>query len=504
MTDREVPGQDLETLDEAERVQEENDQVQARREKLEALQQAGKDPFVATFQPTHTADEIVSQYDVLEGWTVRVAGRLLLLRTQGRVSFADLRDGSGRIQLFVRVNNIGEDAYADFRKLDLGDIVGVVGTVMKTKKGEISIEVTKCTLLAKALRPLPEKWHGLKDVELRYRRRYLDLITNPKSRQVFEARSKVMQSIRTYLVDKGYVEVETPMLHPIAGGAAAKPFKTHHNALDMDLYLRIAPELYLKRLLVGGFERVFEIGKTFRNEGVSTRHNPEFTLLEAYEAYGDYESMMKLTEELYAHVAEQVTGSTIVQFQGQELDFTPPWPRITMLDAIEQYAGVSLHDVEGDEQARRVAKAAGFKVPDDATYADVITHLLEEKVEPQLIQPTFVTQHPVEISPLAKRNPDNPRFTDRFEPYANGWEIANGFTELNDPIDQRNRFEAQVALRADGDEEAHMMDEDFLLALEYAMPPAGGLGIGIDRLVMLLTDSPSIRDVLLFPHMRQQ
>lgn len=504
MTDREVPGQDLETLDEAERVQEENDQVQARREKLDALQQAGKDPFVATFQPTHTADEIVSQYDVLEGSTVRVAGRLLLLRTQGRVSFADLRDGSGRIQLFVRVNNIGDDAYADFRKLDLGDIVGVVGTVMKTKKGEISIEVTECTLLAKALRPLPEKWHGLKDVELRYRRRYLDLITNPKSRQVFEARSKVMQSIRTYLVDKGYVEVETPMLHPIAGGAAAKPFKTHHNALDMDLYLRIAPELYLKRLLVGGFERVFEIGKTFRNEGVSTRHNPEFTLLEAYEAYGDYESMMKLTEELYAHVAEQVTGSTIVQFQGQELDFTPPWPRITMLDAIEQYAGVSLHDVEGDEQARRVAKAAGFKVPDDATYADVITHLLEEKVEPQLIQPTFVTQHPVEISPLAKRNPDNPRFTDRFEPYANGWEIANGFTELNDPIDQRNRFEAQVALRADGDEEAHMMDEDFLLALEYAMPPAGGLGIGIDRLVMLLTDSPSIRDVLLFPHMRQQ
>lgn len=507
MPDRELSGpnqldsQDS-ALDQAETSLDENDQVQARHHKLKALQEAGKDPYLATFHPTHTANDIVTQYDDYDGQTVRVAGRLLLLRSQGKVSFADLRDGSGRIQLFVRVNQLGEEAYAEFRKLDLGDIVGVVGTVMKTKKGEISIEVSAYSLLSKALRPLPEKWHGLKDVELRYRRRYLDLISNPKSRKVFEARSRIMQHIRTFLVNQGYIEVETPILHPIAGGASARPFTTHHNALDMDLYLRIAPELYLKRLLVGGFERIFEIGKTFRNEGVSTRHNPEFTLLEAYEAYGDYKSMMKLTEELYAYVAQQVTGSMVVDFQGRELDFTPPWPRITMLDAIKQYAGVSLHDITGDEQAREVARAAGFGVPNDATYADVITHLLEERVEPHLIQPTFITQHPVEISPLAKRNPDNPRFTDRFEPYANGWEIANGFTELNDPIDQRQRFEAQAAMRAQGDDEAHMMDEDFLLALEYAMPPAGGLGIGIDRLVMLLTDSPSIRDVLLFPHMR--
>lgn len=509
MADQKLPHQD--TLDPGQREQQadvaqgetESDQVLARHNKLAALQQSGNDPYAATFQPTHSAEEIVTAYDQYEGQTVRIAGRLMLLRSQGRVSFGDLRDESGQIQLFVRVNQLGEDAYEQFKRLDLGDIVGVSGTVMKTRKGEISIEVTECTLLSKALRPLPEKWHGLKDVELRYRRRYLDLITNPKSRQVFEARSQIMQAFRTYLADNGYIEVETPMLHPIAGGAAARPFTTHHNALDMELYLRIAPELYLKRLLVGGFNHVFEIGKNFRNEGVSTRHNPEFTMLEAYEAYGDYESMMKLTEELIAHVAEAVTGSTRIQFQGEEIDLTPPWRRLTMLDAIEEYAGVSLHDVHDDAQAREAAKAAGLELSHSATYADVITILLDDLVEPQLIQPVFITQHPVEISPLAKRNPDNPRFTDRFEPYINGWEIGNGFTELNDPIDQRKRFESQVAMRDEGDDEAHMMDEDFLLALEYAMPPAGGLGIGIDRVVMLLTDSPSIRDVLLFPHMRR-
>lgn len=480
----------------------ENDQIVARHQKLQQLQQSGSDPYLNTFRPTHRAQQVVANFEEMEGEEVRIAGRLMLMRGQGKVSFADLRDESGRIQLFVRVNQLGEMHYEEFRRLDLGDIIGVTGTVMKTRAGEVSLEISEYKLLSKALRPLPDKWHGLKDVELRYRRRYLDLMTNPRSKEVFEARSKVIQSIRSFLVDRGYIEVETPILNPIAGGAAARPFKTHHNALDMDLYLRIAPELYLKRLLVGGFERVFEIGKTFRNEGISTRHNPEFTLLEAYEAYGDYISMMKLTEELYAYVAEQVTGSTIVRFQGRDLDFTPPWPRITMLDAIQQYAGVSLHQVGGDETARELARAAGFEIADDATYADVITYLLEEAVEPNLVQPTFVTQHPVEISPLAKRNPENPRFTDRFEPYANGWEIANGFTELNDPIDQRQRFEAQAAKRAEGDEEAHMMDDEFLLALEYGMPPAGGLGIGIDRMVMLLTDSVSIRDVLLFPHMR--
>lgn len=513
MTDREVTGPDTgdareslegqgEAFDLTLELAAENDQMRSRLQKLQALREQGKDPYQNAFRPSHKAGHIVDNFEQYEGSTVRVAGRLMLLRTQGRVSFADLHDESGKIQLFVRVNNLGEEAYEEFKRLDLGDIIGAAGTVMKTRKGEVSVEISEFTLLAKALRPLPEKWHGLKDVELRYRRRYLDLITNPQSRRVFEARSQVIHAMRTYLMDLGYIEVETPMLHPIAGGAAARPFTTHHNALDMDLYLRIAPELYLKRLLVGGFERVFEIGKNFRNEGISTRHNPEFTALEAYEAYGDYETMMELTEALIVHAARAVTGGTIIEFQGQTLDLTPPWPRVTMLDAIEKYAGVSLHDVEGDEGARTAAKKAGIEVPPNATYGDVVTQVFEEIVEPHLIQPVFIVQHPVEVSPLAKRNSENPRFTDRFEPYINGWEIANGFSELNDPLEQRRRFEAQMALRRQGNEEAHMMDEDFLLALEYGMPPAGGLGIGIDRLVMLLTDSPSIRDVLLFPHMR--
>lgn len=481
----------------------ENDQVRVRHEKLQQLRAEGTDPYMNSFRPTHRAQHIVDHFDEMEGEEVRVSGRLMLLRTQGKLTFGDLQDESGRIQLFVRVNNLGEEAYEQFKRLDLGDILGVSGTVMKTRRGEVSIEVSSFKLLSKALRPLPEKWHGLKDVELRYRRRYLDLITNPKSRQVFEVRSRVIQTIRTFLVEKGYIEVETPMLHPIAGGAAARPFITYHNTLDMNLYLRIAPELYLKRLLVGGFERVFEIGKNFRNEGISTRHNPEFTMLEAYEAYGDHESMMKLTEEMVAYVAERVTGSTKVTFQGRELDLTPPWPRLPMLDAIEKYAGVSLHDVGSDEEAREIARQSGVEIDDKATYGQIINTLFEERVEPHLVQPVFITQHPVEVSPLAKRNPEDPRFTDRFEPYINTWEVGNGFSELNDPIDQRERFEAQAAMRAAGDDEAHMMDEDFLMALEYGMPPAGGLGLGIDRLVMILTDSPSIRDVLLFPHMRR-
>lgn len=481
----------------------ENDQVQSRLQKLEALRAAGKDPYLQSFEPTHHAAEVVANFERLEGAHVRLAGRLMLMRIQGKVAFADLHDASGRIQLFVRINNLGEEAYAEFKRLDLGDIIGVAGTVMKTRTGEVSVEVTEYTLLAKALRPLPDKWHGLKDVEVRYRRRYLDLITNPEVRRVFETRSRVIQSIRTFLNQRGYIEVETPMLHPIAGGAAARPFKTYHNALDMELYLRIAPELYLKRLLVGGFERVYEIGKNFRNEGISTRHNPEFTALEAYEAYGDYESMMRLTEELVAYVATEVTGGTRIVFQGKEIDLTPPWPRLAMLDAIERYTGIALHDVTDDAEARDLAAKAGLELSPKATYADVVTALFEERVEEHLVQPVFITHHPVAVSPLAKKNRQDPRFADRFEPYVNTWEIGNGFSELNDPIDQRARFEEQMARRAAGDAEAHMMDEDFLLALEYGMPPAGGLGIGIDRLVMLLTDSPSIRDVLLFPHMRK-
>lgn len=503
MTDKKPVTQDVAAEQDDHRIlEEESDQVHIRREKLAALKQEGPDPYLADFKPTHKAHDIIERFDELQGEGVSVAGRVMLFRGQGKVCFAQLRDESGQIQLFVRINVLGEAEYESFKRLDLGDIIGVQGKVMKTKRGEISLEVSEYTLLAKALRPLPEKWHGIKDVEIRYRQRYLDLITNPSSRQVFETRSKVIQAIREYLVERGYIEVETPMLHPIAGGAAARPFETHHNALDMDLYLRIAPELYLKRLLVGGFERVFEIGKNFRNEGVSTRHNPEFTALEAYEAYGDWQSMMKLTEELIAYVAKEVTGSTKVKYQDTTLDFTTPWERLTMIDAIERHAHVSLHDVTGDKQARNVVQKAGYEVAPDATYADIITWLLEEHVEPHLIQPVFITQHPVEVSPLARRNPDDPRFTDRFEPYANGWEIANGFTELNDPIDQRRRFEAQASKRLAGDDEAHMMDEDFLRALEYGMPPAGGLGIGIDRLVMLLTNATSIRDVLLFPHMR--
>mgnify|MGYP001191692833 CR=1 FL=1 len=481
-----------------------NDQMRFRREKLQALRAAGSDPFMASFKPTHHADEIKENFASLEGHPVAVAGRLMLLRSQGKLSFGDLQDASGRIQLFVRQDVLGEEAYKAFRELDLGDIIGVSGQVMKTRRGEISVQVENFVLLAKALRPLPEKWHGLRDVEQRYRYRYLDLITNPESRHVFVTRSRIIQEIRNFLVERGYIEVETPMLHPIPGGAAARPFVTHHNALDMDLYLRIAPELYLKRLLVGGFERVFEIGKTFRNEGVSTRHNPEFTLLEAYEAYGDCESMMQTTEQLIAHVAQAVTGGTQIVYQGRAIDLTPPWRRITMLDAILEYTGVDLRGVESDEEAREAARKAGFKIEDGLSYGDVISHLFEEYVEPHLIQPTFVVQHPVEISPLAKQNPKDPRFTDRFEPFINGWEVANGFSELNDPIEQRRRFEAQMAQRAAGDDEAHRMDEDYIRALEYGMPPAGGLGIGIDRLTMLLTDSASIRDVILFPHMRRR
>ena len=396
---------------------------------------------------------------------------------------------------------MGETTYALLQKLDIGDIAGITGKIFRTRRGEISVEVQAIKVLSKSLRPLPAKWHGLKDVDLRYRQRYVDLIVNPGVREVFETRSKIIQSLRNFLTEGGYIEVETPMLNVIAGGANARPFKTHHNALDMDIYLRIAPELYLKRLLVGGFDRVFEIGKNFRNEGISTKHNPEYTSCELYMAYGDASDMMKITEEIFAHIAQEVVGSTKIVFQGQEIDLTPPWSRVPMLEAIKQHSGVDLTGL-GDVEARQAAKDRGITVDPNASYGNVVEEFFDAFVEPKLVQPIFITDHPVEVSPLAKRKPGNPRLTDRFEPFIVTWEMANGFTELNDPIDQEQRFRQQVEQRDQGDDEAHMMDEDYIRALEYGMPPAGGLGLGIDRMVMLFTDSPSIRDVLLFPHMR--
>lgn len=480
---------------------EESELIEIRRQKRDVLQGAGVNPYGGRFERTHLADGILSGFDELEDSEVTIAGRIMSMRTHGKASFADLADASGRIQLYVRVNTVGEDAYENFQRLDIGDIVGVRGRVFRTRRGEISVEVNETSLLSKSLRPLPEKWHGLKDVDLRYRQRYLDLIVNSAVREVFVTRSRIIQSLRNYLLAQGYLEVETPMLNVIPGGATARPFVTHHNALGMDLYMRIAPELYLKRLLVGGFEKVFEIGKNFRNEGISTKHNPEFTTVEVYKAYGDMQDMMTLTEEVFAHVCREVQGTTVIEFQGQSIDLTPPWPRLPMLEAIHQHSGVDLSVLSLDE-ARRAALSRQLEVKATANSAHIIEAFFDHYVEPNLVQPVFITDHPVEVSPLAKRRLDNPELTERFEPFIATWELANGFSELNDPVDQEERFRRQVEQRASGDEEAHMMDEDFVRALQHGMPPAGGLGIGIDRLVMLLTDSPSIRDVLLFPHMR--
>jgi lysyl-tRNA synthetase class 2 len=490
---------------------EENELIVVRKEKMNALRERGIDPFGHRFERTHLASEIEEGYSAFskeeleeKKVTVSIAGRLMSKRVQGKASFAHLQDMSGRIQIYVRLDHVGEEQYELLKTADIGDFLGVTGEVFRTNRGELSVKADTITFLSKSLRPLPEKYHGLKDVELRYRKRYLDLIMNPEVKQTFVTRSKIVSAIRNYLNSQGFLEVETPTLHAIAGGAAARPFITHHNALDMKLYMRIALELHLKRLIIGGMEKVYEIGRVYRNEGISTRHNPEFTLLELYEAYADFHDIMNLTENLIAHVAKEVLGTTKITYQGQEVDLTPPWDRKSMVELIREHVGVDFTRHMTDEEARKLAKEHGVEVTDQMKFGHVVNEFFEQKVEHLLIQPTFVYGHPVEISPLAKKNAEDPRFTDRFELFIVGREHANAFTELNDPIDQRERFEAQLKEKAAGNEEAHPMDEDFLEAMEYGMPPTGGLGIGIDRLVMLLTDSPSIRDVLLFPHMRDR
>lgn len=487
---------------EAQRAPDVSQQMLIRRQKVDKLRAQGIDPYgVESFDRTHGAAEIKDNFLELDNSEVTLAGRIISIRTHGKASFAHLRDMTGTIQIYVRVNEVGEEAYSRFLDLDIGDILGLTGKVFKTRRGEVTIAVRDYQLLSKALRPLPEKWHGLKDVELRYRMRYVDLIANPEIRQIFVTRSKIIKGLREYLDQRGFLEVETPMLSLIAGGANARPFVTYHNALDTQLYLRIAPELYLKRLVVGGMEKVYELNRNFRNEGISTKHNPEYTALEVYQAYADGEVMMKLTEDLIAHVAQEVTGATVITYQGQTLDLTPPWRRLTMIDAIREYGGVDFTPVKDAAAACQLAEGLGLKFDEGraVTVGQVMAEVFDAFVEPKLIQPTFITEYPVEISPLSKRLADKPDFTARFEPFIYGREMANGFSELNDPIDQRERFQEQVEQREAGDEEAHMMDEDYIRALEYGLPPTGGLGIGIDRLVMLLTDSYSIRDVLLFP-----
>lgn len=488
-----------------------NEQMLVRREKLATYQEQGIDPFGRKFPRTHVADVLHDSYDdftkeELEEKKARVtiAGRIMTKRGKGKVGFAHIQDASGQIQLYVRKDAIGDEAYEIYNTIDIGDIVGVSGEMFKTNVGELSVAVDEFEILSKSLRPLPEKYHGLKDVEQRYRQRYLDLITNEESRNTFVLRSKIIQSMRRYLDEQGYLEVETPTMHAIPGGASARPFETHHNALDIPLYMRIAIELHLKRLIVGGMEKVYEIGRVFRNEGVSTRHNPEFTMIELYEAYADYHDIMELTENLVAHIAEEVLGSATITYGEHEIDLTPKWTRTHMVDAVKEHTGVDFWKEMSDEEARALAKEHNIGIQDTMTYGHVLNEFFEQVVEEKLIQPTFIYGHPVEISPLAKMNPEDERFTDRFELFIVGREHANAFTELNDPIDQRERFEAQVEERAQGNDEAHPMDEDFIEALEYGMPPTGGLGIGIDRLVMLLTNAPSIRDVLLFPQMRHR
>lgn len=483
-----------------------NEQVRLRRQKLADLQAAGKDPFdIYKVNRTHTSKDVKENYETLEGQTVTVAGRLMSKRVQGKAGFSHIQDRYGRLQVYIKIDDVGEEKLKEFKTFDLGDWISVTGFVFKTKTEEISVHVKDFQLISKALKPLPDKWHGLKDPDLRYRQREVDLVMNEEVRDTFYKRIAILRGVREFLDNKGYLEVETPILSPIAGGAAARPFTTHHNALDIDMYLRIATELYLKRCIVGGFEKVYDMGKNFRNEGIDIRHNPEFTMIELYEAYADYNDMMEIMENMMAFLCQKLYGTTKVDYQGTEIDFTPPWRRITMVDAVKEYAGIDYNEIKTDEEAQAIAKEKHLefkKELKDCTRADVLNALFEEYAEEHMIQPTFLCDYPVEISPLTKKKRGNPEFTERFEGFIYGREICNAYSELNDPIVQRDRFMQQLKERELGDDEAYMIDEEFLSALETAMPPTGGLGIGIDRIVMFLTNAVSIRDVILFPTMK--
>ena len=482
-----------------------NHLMQIRRDKLEELQKEGKDPYQITkFNRTNTAGEIKANYEQFEQKDVTVAGRIIAKRIMGKASFCTIQDSDEKIQSYVSINDLGEESYKAFKTWDIGDIIGITGFVFKTRTEEISVHAKEVTLLSKSLRPLPEKFHGLKDIDLRYRQRYVDLIMNPEVKKTFEMRSQIISEIRRILDEKGYLEVDTPMLNTISGGATARPFTTHHNALNIDMYLRIATELNLKRLIVGGYDKVYEMGRIFRNEGMDIRHNPEFTTIELYEAYSDYHDMMDMVEELFSKCALKVLGTTKVNYQGQEIDLTPGWKKITMIDAIKEVTGIDFNEINTDEEAVKLAKEKNVEIPDKTkeTRGDIISLFFDEYVEKTLVQPTFVYDYPIEISPLAKKKKEDERLTERFEIFIGGREYGNAFSELNDPIDQYERFKKQVEAREAGDDEAGMMDEDFIQALEIGMPPTGGLGIGVDRLIMLLTDSSSIRDVLLFPTMK--
>lgn len=483
-----------------------NEQIAQRMQKLSDMQKDGNDPFdVYKVERSHTSKQIKESFDELEGKDVTVAGRLMSKRVHGKAGFSDIHDRYGKIQLYIKIDDVGEEKLKEYKSFDIGDIISITGMVFKTKTGEVTLHIKEFQLLCKSLKPLPEKWHGLKDPDLRYRQRYVDLIMNENVKDTFLKRIGIIRAIREYLDNKDYLEVETPILSPIAGGAAARPFTTHHNALNLDMYLRIATELYLKRLIVGGFERVYEIGKDFRNEGIDVRHNPEFTMIELYEAYADYNDMMELTENMTAYVAEKVLGTTKINYQGTDLDLTPPWRRITMVDAVKEYAGVDFDKIASDDEARDMAKEKHVELKKelvDCSKGDILNAFFEEYAEEHMIQPTFVMDYPVEISPLTKKKRGNEAYTERFEGFMYGREICNAYSELNDPIVQKERFLQQLKERELGDDEAYMMDDDFINSLEIGMPPTGGLGIGVDRIVMFLTDSYSIRDVILFPTMK--
>ena len=487
----------------AEEVADENEIIAIRHQKLADLKSEGKDPFAeVSYDVTAHAEDIFGDYAAYEEKEVSLAGRLMSKRVMGKAAFAHIQDGTGLIQLYFRIDALGAEAYEAFKKVDIGDIIGVKGVVFTTHKGEISVKANEYILLAKSLRPLPEKYHGLKDQEIRYRKRYLDLIVNPEVKDVFVKRSRIITAIRTYLNEKGYVEVETPVLNTILGGANARPFITHHNTLDIDMYLRIAPELYLKRLIVGGFLKVYEMGRLFRNEGMDTKHNPEFTTIELYEAYADYNDMMDLTEELYKYCAREVLGTTTLTYQGETIELGGEWRRVSMVDIVKEVTGIDFGEGYDAAKAREEAKKLGIEIAENDSWGNALYKVFDEAVEQSLVQPTFVIDYPVEVSPLAKRKKSDPRLTERFEFFITAREMGNAFSELNDPIDQRARFEDQVRKKEKGDDEAQMMDEDYVNALEYGLPPTGGLGIGIDRMIMLFTDSASIRDVLLFPTMK--